>query len=152
MSIFRAQYELLSGWPCPKSSSPEHPSQPDSCRVCSFAIEFLDKMLQWRDIKLSLSHEWSEKAIEVIEEGSQCLACLHVPVPIGSRPSGLESCKRCEIGLEARQKLIDFWNHMQPETGFLFQSQQNYKCVCEEEAILPEDVEEKAPYKEYQFY
>ena len=145
---FRAEHELLSGWPCPWSiSKPEpHPTLPDSCKVCSYAIDFLDDMLWWRDTKLSLSHEWAENAVEIIAEGSQCLACLHVPVPIGLRPSDLEPCKRCEIGLEARKKLIDFWNHMQPKTEFLNHSQPHYKCVCEEDAVLPEDKDELAPY------
>ena len=137
---FRASTEEIWTWPCDCESYGEE---------CPAHYAHLHTMLWWSDTRLSLSHEWTNKVLEILKKGNRCIAFLHVPVPTGFRHDRLlEPCQRCQISKEARAKLIDFWNHRQL-TKTEFRMHSTYKCVCEKEAVLPEDGEEDSENKFY---
>ena len=118
-------------------------SPSSSCIWCKAMVDTIAEALYHRDILLSLSDEWSNKALEVIEEGPRCIICMHIPVPMGIRYPKVPPCERCEIGREVRAKLIDFWNHRQAQMGVttIFSIHKDFECVCEKEAVLKPIVE-----------
>ena len=127
--------ELRWGRRCLKST--EH-STSSSCIGCDDAVEVIAFALFYRDIKLSLSDEWSNKALDIIAKGTHCIICKDRPIPNGIRVPNAPPCERCEISREVRAKLIDFWNHMHEQLGVktVFLSHKKFECVCEEEAVL----------------
>ena len=102
---------------------------------------------------LSLPRAWVLQVQEVIEEGPRCVICLNVAIPHGKRNPHAPKCKRCQVGREARAKLIDFWNHFDEHDGVTskFWLHAKFECVCEKEAVLtttPESSESEEDHKE----
>ena len=127
--------ERIWGTHCPESL--QHSSS-SICLMCEYAVDKIGSALYYRDSRLSLSHEWSNTALDIIEEGPRCVTCMHIPVPNGVRYPKAPPCERCEIGREVRAKLIDLWNHMHEQMGVTtkFWIHKNFECVCEKEAVL----------------
>ena len=115
----------------------EH-SPSSSCLMCEGVVDHIESALHHRDSTLSLTHEWSNKALAIIEKGPRCIICTDIPVPMGIRNPFAPHCERCEIGREVRAKLIDFWNHLQAQIGLTtkFFIHKDFECVCEKEAVL----------------
>ena len=135
---FRWTCENIWGQHCPDYL--QH-SSTSICLMCESAVDQIGNQigsaLHFRDSSLSLSREWSNKAIEIIKEGPQCIICMDIPVPIGISVPNAPYCERCEIGREVRAKLIDFWNHLHEERGITtkFSFHKEFECVCEKEVV-----------------
>ena len=142
---YRATCELLWGYRCRRRCS----SKADSCPGCEQRQFFFEVALYFRARFLSLPRKWGNEVQDIIEEGPRCFLCLTVAVPHGDRNPHAPPCQRCEIGREARAKLIDFWNHLDERHGVTtkFLNHSHSKCVCEIEAVLstpPESSEESS--------
>ena len=141
---FRATCEDMWGRRCRNRCR----SVADSCERCGGSMFHFGIALGFRATMLSLSHEWSDEVLDVIEKGPRCNLCQYVAVPHGIKNPSASPCQRCEISGEARAKLVDFWNHKQALDGDTtkFWIHSYFECVCEEEAAflpIPEYSEEE---------
>ena len=146
---FRATCEMLWGYRCRHRCT----SKADSCTECERRQFLFGAALYFRARYLSLPLTWRDEVQEIIEEGPRCFLCLNVAVPHGNRNPHAPPCQRCQIGWEARAKLIDFWNHLDKRHGVTtkFLIHKNFQCVCETDAVLstpPESSEESSENEE----